>query len=129
MRLGVFKRVVKLLKRQIADAQDVKKVLFPDIDQTKVARQYLDIAQPKAVSAIPGWKYKIVRQCGNLPQHLVAFVAEQIRLVEARQRRRQEISTARQQGLGRNIRRRQDEALEIEGVTDIGRRQCRLSVD
>src|ERR1700722_15790126 len=127
MRLGAFKRVVKLRKRQIADAQDVKKALVPDLGQTKVAPQYLDIAQPKAVPAIPGWKYEIIRQRGNLPQHLIAFVAEQIRLVEARQCRRQEISTARQQGLGRNIRRRQNEALEIEGMPDIGRRQCRLA--
>ena len=59
---GALESIVKLLQRQIADAQDAQKIVFLHIDQSKIARQYLDIAEPEAVFAIFGRKYKIIRQ-------------------------------------------------------------------
>jgi len=64
--LGVLKRIVKLLQRHISDTQDAKKVVFLHVDQTEIARQNFDIAEPEAVIAAVGRKHEIIRQCRNL---------------------------------------------------------------
>src|SRR6266852_563293 len=92
--LGVLKRIVKLLQRHISDPQDTKKVVLLHVDQSEIARQDFDIAEPEAVIAALGREHEIVRKRRNLTQDLVAFVAEQIGLLETRQRRRQKIPAA-----------------------------------